>query len=108
MTAGGRLMTVQCTHKALDAAEDSHHTSSGTETRQLTDDLSCQTLNLPVSVLQQVDQTHDTAELLQRHTDSLACTHLAQNLQRTHLYVDRNPMFTSRLIAETVSRRPFL
>jgi len=73
------------THESFDAAVDPQQASRDTETRQQTDDLGRETLNLLVGVLQQVDEAHDAAELLQSDAHSLAGAHLAQDLQRSHL-----------------------
>jgi len=52
----------------------------------LTDDFGGDALHQLVGVLQQVDEAHDAAELLQRHADALARTQLPQNLQRADLH----------------------
>jgi len=83
------------THESLDATVDAQHTSRSAEVRQLTDDFRREALNLLLSVLQQVDQAHDAAELLQRHADSLACAHLAQDFQCAHLYVTSHQRTTA-------------
>jgi len=86
------------THKSLDAAIDTHHSSRGAEARQQAQYLGGETLYLPVGVLQKIDQAHDAAELFQRHADALARTHLTEDLKRSDLQCASHSSQHSRLL----------